>query len=210
MKTNRLRVIAIEHDIEFHEAYRYFFSKYVDFPLVGLFSSVEDALIDFKKTMPDIIITEVCFPGTLGIDGFSNFRKMNPDVKIIIASEENDSRMIKSAFKNGANGFLTKPLTKKRLRNALYSVKYEGAVLSNDIAAKLIAMFHKKSHSFFSKRENQIIEFLCQGATYKFIADQLFVTPSTINFHIQNIYLKLDVNSKSEALEKLRELEYVA
>jgi DNA-binding NarL/FixJ family response regulator len=209
MKINRLRVIAIENDIQFHEAYRYYFSKYADFPLVGLFSSVEDALIDFKETKPDIIITELSLPGTLGIDCFSNFRKMNPDVKIIVASEENDFKMIKRAFKNGANGFLTKPLTKKRLKNALYSVKYDGAVLSNDIAAKLIAMFHQKSYNFFSKRENQIVEFLCQGATYKSIADQLFVTTSTINFHIQNIYLKLDVSSKSEALEKLRELEYV-
>ena len=208
MNTNRLRVIVIENDNQYHEAYRYFFSKYADFLLTGLFSSVEDALIDCKETKPDIIITELSFPGTLGIDGFSDFRKINPKVKIIVVSEENDFKMIKKAFKNGANGFLTKPLTKKRLKNALYSVKYEGAVLSNDIAAKLIAMFQRKTYNFFSKRENQIIEFLCQGATYKTIADQLFVTTSTINFHIQNIYLKLDVNSKSEALEKLRELEY--
>ena len=57
-------------------------------------------------------------------------------------------------------------------------------------------------------RENQIIEYLGQGATYKAIAEKLFVTTSTINFHIQNIYLKLDVNSKSEALKKIREWEY--
>ena len=210
MKTNLLSVIAIENDVQFHEAYRYFFSKYPEFALVGLYSSMEEALSSFKETLPDIIISEVSFPGRLGIDGFAEFRKMNPDVKIIVASEESEFKMIKSAFKNGANGFLTKPLTKKRLKHALYSVKYEGAVLSNDIAAKLIAMFQKKNHSLFSKRENQIIEFLCQGATYKNIADRLFVTTSTINFHIQNIYLKLDVNSKSEALEKLRDLDMVA
>ena len=210
MKTNLLRVIAIENDVQIHEAYRYFFSKYLEFSLVGLYSSVEEAVVSFKETMPDIIITEVSFPGKLGIDSFNEFRRMNPDVKIIVASEENDFRLIKSAFKNGANGFLTKPLTRKRLKHALYAVKYEGAVLSNDIAAKLIAMFQKKNHSLFSKRENQIIDFLCQGATYKSIADQLYVTTSTINFHIQNIYLKLDVNSKSEALEKLRELDMVA
>ncbi len=149
MKTNLLSVIAIENDIQFHEAYRYYFSKYADFPLVGLYNSVDDALINFKETMPDIIITEMPFPGTLGINGFSEFRKMNPDIKIIVASEENDFKMIKRAFKSGVNGFLTKPLTKKRLKNALYSVKYEGAVLSNDIAAKLIATFHQKSYNFF-------------------------------------------------------------
>ncbi len=210
MKTNKLRVIAIDSDPQFHEAYLYFFSKYQDFPLVGLFHSVEEALASYNETNPDIIVTEVSFPGKTGSDDFSQFRELNPDVKIIVASEETDFDIIKKAFKNGANGFLTKPLTKKRLKNALYSVKYEGAVLSNDIAAKLIAMFHRKTSNFFSKRENQIIEYLCQGATYKSIADQLYVTTSTINFHIQNIYLKLDVNSKSEALKKLRELEFSA
>ena len=68
-------------------------------------------------------------------------------------------------------------------------------------------MFQRKSYSAFSKRENQIIDYLCEGETYKTIADKLFVTPSAVNFHIQNIYLKLDVNSKSEALEKLRLLD---
>ena len=69
-------------------------------------------------------------------------------------------------------------------------------------------MFQRKSYASFSDRENQIIDYLGQGATYKTIADNLFVTPSTINFHIQNIYLKLNVNSKSEALSKLREMDY--
>jgi DNA-binding NarL/FixJ family response regulator len=69
-----------------------------------------------------------------------------------------------------------------------------------------VANFHKKSFNFFSERENQIVDYLFKGATYKVIADKLFVTTSTVNFHIQNIYLKLDVNSKSEALTKLEQM----
>ena len=80
--------------------------------------------------------------------------------------------------------------------------------MSHDITKIVISMFQRKSREFFSERENQVIDYLCQGATYKTIADKLFVTASAINFHIQNIYLKLDVNSKSEALIKLQELEY--
>ena len=75
------------------------------------------------------------------------------------------------------------------------------------VAKKIISMYRKKTYEFFSERENQIIEWLSKGATYKEIADQLYVTPSTVNFHIQNIYLKLDVNSKSEALKKIRNMD---
>ena len=125
-----------------------------------------------------------------------------------MVSAENNFEVIKQAFKNGAVGYLTKPITKKRLQDALSAIRFEGAALSNDIAKEIIHAFRRKSYSCFSQRENQIIEYLSQGATYKAIAEKLFVSASTINFHIQNIYLKLDVNSKSEALEKLQQLDY--
>jgi DNA-binding NarL/FixJ family response regulator len=163
-------------------------------------------LKDYDELLPDIIVSEVSMPDVCGIKGIGLFRKKDPDVKIIMISAQNDFEIIKRAFKNQANGFLSKPVTKKRMYNALNSIKFEGATMSNDIVKKVISMFHRKSYQTFSERENQIIDYLCQGATYKLIADKLFVTPSTINFHIQNIYLKLDVNSKSEALVKLKEI----
>ena len=118
-----------------------------------------------------------------------------------------DFDVIKNAFKKGANGYLTKPLTLDKLEHALRSMEKEGAAMSNDIVKKIIHNFHKKTFAFFSERENQIVDYLCQGATYKMIAQKLFVTTSAVNFHIQNIYLKLDVNSKSEALSKLEQLQ---
>ncbi len=207
MKSNILKIIVIDNDRLFHAAYRYYFETYQDYSLQGIYVSVEDALKEYDDLLPDIIVSEVSMPEVCGIQGIRMFRKKDPDVKIIMISAQNDFEIIKKAFKNRANGYLTKPVTKKRLYNALNSIKYEGATMSNDIVKAVISMFHRKSYSNFSERENQIIDYLCQGATYKLIADKLFVTTSTVNFHIQNIYLKLDVNSKSEALTKLQELE---
>lgn len=207
MKTNTLKIIVIDNDLIFHETYKYYFETYSDYSLKGIYSSVAEALLDYDDVMPDIIVSEVALPKISGIEGIELFRKKDKDVKIIMISAQNDFEIIKKAFKNSANGFLSKPLTKKRLRHALNSIKYEGAIMSNDIAKKVISMFQRKSYESFSERENQIIDYLGQGATYKAIADRLFVTPSAINFHIQNIYLKLNVNSKSEALTKLRLLE---
>jgi len=206
MKSNILNIIVIDHDQLFHAAYRYYFETYKDYSLKGIYVSVEEALKDYDELLPDIIVSEVSMPNVCGIQGIGMFRKKDPDVKIIMISAQNGFEIIKRAFKNRANGYLTKPVTRKRLYNALNSIKFEGATMSNDIVKAVISMFHRKSYNTFSERENEIIDYLCQGATYKLIADKLFVTPSTVNFHIQNIYLKLDVNSKSEALVKLKEI----
>lgn len=208
MKTNIPKIIVIDNDLLFHAAYQYYFEKYLDYSLEGLYISVENALAEFDLVKPDIIVSEVKLPEVGGIEGIPLFRKKDPDVKIILISAENDFEIIRSAFQNSANGYLSKPISTKRLHHALDSVKYEGAIISNDIARKVISMFQRKSYDFFSERENQIVDYLCQGATYKMIAEKLFVTPSAVNFHIQNIYLKLNVNSKSEALARLQELEY--
>lgn len=207
MKSNILKIIVLDDDPQFHEAYRYYFETYLDYSLAGIYSSVKEALLDYNAIMPDIIVSEVDIPEMGGIEAIKHFRKIDPEVKIIMLSAQNDIELVKKAFKNRANGYLTKPVTKQRLHHALDSIKFEGAAMSNDIAKKMIAMFHRKSYTSFSTRENQIIDFLCQGGTYKSIAEKLFITTSAVNFHIQNIYLKLNVNSKSEALVKLKELE---
>ena len=211
MKTTTLNVIAIDKNVAFHDTYSYYFQSYFNYNLAGVYASVEEALDEFDWVRPDMIITEARFDeGASGIEGIAHFRERNPEVKIIMVSDENDYDIVKKSFKNGANGYLTKPITKKRLLRALNSIRDEGAALSSDIAKTIISMFQRKTYEIFSERENQIIEFLGQGATYKSIAEKLFVTPSTVNFHIQNIYLKLDVNSKSEALRKLQELDFAS
>ena len=211
METNTLRIIAIDNDKSFRDTYAYYFQSYFNYSLVGIYATVEEALEDFDHTEPDMILSEVDLEnGMDGIDGIRHFKALDPEIKVIMVSRISEFETIKKAFKNEANGFLTKPVTKKRLLRALNSIRDEGAALSSDIAKKIISMFQRKSHRIFSDRENQIIEYLGQGATYKSIAEKLFVTPSTINFHIQNIYLKLDVNSKSEALRKIKELDFAS
>ncbi|MEZ4968156.1 MAG: response regulator transcription factor [Flavobacteriaceae bacterium] len=208
MKSNVLKVIIIDYDLSIHEAYHHYFETYKDYSLERTYVSVQEALLDYDNVLPDIIVSEATLPDSCGIEGIGLFHKKDPEVKIIMMSGQIDFDMVKRAFKNMANGYLSKPIGPESMQHALNEVRYEGATISNEIAKKIISMFQRKSFASFSERENQIIEYLCQGATYKTIADNLFVTTSTVNFHIQNIYLKLNVNSKSEALSKLREMEY--
>jgi DNA-binding NarL/FixJ family response regulator len=207
MDTTTLKVIVIDEDHKFNETYAYYFSTYREYHLAGIYRTVEDALENFEQVRPDIVLSEVSFSGLSGIEGLIEFQKLENSAMVIMVTYEDDFNGIENAFKFGAEGYLTKPISKKALRHALNSIKYEGAAISNDIAKKIISMYRRKTYECFSERENEIIEYLGQGATYKAIADTLFVTTSTINFHIQNIYIKLNVNSKSEALKKIREMD---
>ncbi|GMN09056.1 response regulator transcription factor [Croceitalea sp. MTPC9] len=207
MKTEALKVIVIDGDQNSHQKYESYFETFYDYQLVGTFRSVHDALQNYRKYRPDIVLSEVSLFGISGIEGIQYLHKKDDNVKIILLSPKNDFDIVRKAFKAGANGYLTKPVTKTRILAALNSVRENGAALSHDVARTVVEMFQKKKYEALSKRENQIAEYLGQGATYKSIAEKLYVTPSTVNFHIQNIYLKLNVNSKSAALEKLRMLE---
>ncbi len=207
MKNSNIRIILLEKDTSLHSVYKNHIEDIEGYEVVGSYTSAKDAIKDFKFTKPHIVLSEIDLNDMNGVDAIKLFKKKDWEVKIIMFSEINDFDIIKNAFKKGANGYLTKPLTLDKLEHALRSMEKEGAAMSNDIVKKIISNFHKKTFAFFSERENQIVDFLCQGATYKMIAQKLFVTPSAVNFHIQNIYLKLDVNSKSEALSKLEQLQ---
>lgn len=208
MDSNISKIIVIDNDVTFHNKYQKYFESYLEYSLKGIYISISEALDEYDDLSPDIIFSEVDFAKECGIEGIQHFRKKDPNVKIIMLSAQNDFELVKKAFSNAANGYLTKPVTERTLYNALDSIMSDGATMSNDIISKIVLKFQRKSYDFFSERENQVVEYLSQGATYKTIAEKLFVTASAINFHVQNIYLKLDVNSKSDALRKLQELEY--
>ena len=207
MQKHQTKIVIIDHEEKLHLAYNYFLEENERFTLLGIFKSVNELLSHFGKMNPDIIISETSLPGISGIDGIEFIRKKKKNVKILMVSHQNDFDMVREAFKKGANGYLSKPIGKERFLNALENMEEHGVIMEHDILKKVIGSFQKKSFDSFSKKENQIIELLTQGFTYKMIADKLCVTPSAVNFHIQNIYVKLNVNSKSEALQKLRELE---
>lgn len=207
MKTNPLKIAIIDSDEKLHPLYRFYFSDESRYQLVEMYTSVNKFMCRSAKTDPDIVVSEVNLTGISGIDGISYFNKQSEAPKILMTSQKCDFKIIKEAFKKGADGFLTKPLTKNRFFNALEELHHHGVVLEHDIARKIIHSFQIKTFERFSKKENQIIELLTQGYTYKMIADRLCVTPSAVNFHIQNIYVKLNVNSKAEALKKLQEME---
>ncbi len=99
--STKLKVFVIDPNPRFHETYAYYFSTYPEYELTGIYPSIETALRDFDQEAPDFILSETMLPDLSGVDGICEFRKRNPDVKVIMVSEENDFQIIKKAFKNG-------------------------------------------------------------------------------------------------------------
>ena len=207
MNVSPQKVLVIDNDAAILSKYEEYFEMSENASLVGTFTNLIDVLKMDAESAPDVIISEIHLPFINGLEGLRYLKRIFPKTKVIITSKDKSTDAIRTAFREGAKGYLTKPLTNARLSSAIDTVCRNRTAMSDDVADRVVSMFQRKSYSDFTERENQIIEYLGQGATYKAIAEALFVTPSAVNFHIQNIYLKLNVNSKSEALAKLKMVE---
>lgn len=203
------KIIVIDNDNNLYTVYENYFESYLDYELVGIYATIKEALNAYHITQPQIVFIEIAKPYAASLLAIELIKRHDDAIKIIAISTMKNIDLIKKVFKQGAVGYLTKPLSQRTLYNAMHAISCQGAFISSDVAKEVVQMFNRKSSQHFSERENQVIDLLQEGATYKFIAKKLFVTVSAVNFHIQNIYLKLNVNNKSEALLKLAEMEKV-
>ncbi|GAA4235326.1 hypothetical protein GCM10022291_16890 [Postechiella marina] len=175
-----------------------------------MYNNVHDALKHYEATSPDIIISDISMPGMSGIESIKKFKEKDSSVKIILISVHDEINFVLNSIENKVDGYLTKPISKDGLLHALESVEQGGIPLTPDISKLLVKLVVDKKDDLFSKndlfseREIEILKLFTTGHTYKSMAETLFISHSTVNFHIQNIYSKLDVNNKSDALIKLK------
>ncbi len=124
MNPNISKIIVIDNDLTFHDKYQRYFESYLDYSLNGIHISISEALAEYDYLRPDIIFSEVALTHECGIEGIRRFRKKDPNVKIIMLSAHSDIELVKKAFNNGANGYLSKPVTERTLYNALDSINW--------------------------------------------------------------------------------------
>ena len=162
------------------------------------------------KEEPFIVFLDIGLPGISGIEGVAIINKKFSDTHLVILSGNTDEEIIWQAISKGANGYLLKPVTLEEIKKQIEIVKNGGALISPEIAQILIGRVNnigQKKKSVVSDkltaRENEVIEQLVNGFTYKEIANVLGISVSTVNDHLKNIYSKLGVNSKAELISKI-------
>ena len=156
-------------------------------------------------TMPKLLLMDIDMPGINGIDGVKLIRQHYPAIQIIMFTVFEDDEKIFNSLMAGASGYILKKTPGPKILEALQDVKEGGAPMSPAIAQKVIAMFtgsRKASAQQYklSAREVEILNGLVKGDTYKELAQRLTISVETVRSHLKNVYEKLHVNSKSEAV----------
>lgn len=196
------RVLIVEDDQEIRNSFSLIVNSSQKFLVVNAYSNCEDAIVNLHRDKPEIILMDIELPGLNGIQGTKIIKEKNPQSEIIMVTVYEDSELVFEALKAGASGYITKSANYMELLTALEEIVKGGAPMSSRIARMVIDNFHVNPNSPLTRRETEILQLISEGKTYTQISEELFISKETTKTHIKNIYSKLQVNSKSEAIAK--------
>ena len=172
-----------------------------------IFKDGETALQELASQPVEVGLFDVNLPGMSGIDCIQRLKMLHPKMQMMVLTVYDNTDTIFQALEAGATGYLLKSTPAEKVVEAIREVLDGGSPISSQIARKVIEAFASKAkgNKFFqelSRREQEILEQLRKGFRYKEIADQLFLSIDTVRTHVRNIYEKLQVNSRVDALKK--------
>ncbi|MDX1406612.1 MAG: response regulator transcription factor [Saprospiraceae bacterium] len=166
------------------------------------FASADEALPELQESVPDVILMDFEMPGMDGITGVREIRKLHRDVVILMLTIHDEDDTLFGALCAGANGYLIKGSPSEMILNAIQDAHQGGAPMSPGIAARVVASFRTNAPTELSKREHEVLQLLCEGDSYKEVAEKLFISKHTVRRHIRGIYDKLEVSSRAEMVRK--------
>lgn len=178
-----------------------------DFLCVAAYDNAEGALEGLPALQPDIVLMDINLPGMSGITCIRKLKEKCPYTQFMMFTVYEDSEQIFDALSAGATGYLLKKTPPDRILDALKELHEGGAPMSTHIARKVVNAFQKtpastESGASLSERETQVLQLLSKGYLYKEIAEQLKISTGTVRQHIHKIYEKLQVQNRTEALNK--------
>ncbi len=207
---SKIKISIIEDHTEFRKSLAFLLNSNEKYEC-SAFSNAELFLesILCKQNIPTIIIMDINLPEMDGITCTEYIRKIDPTVLIMICTVYEDDDKIFNALKAGAKGYILKRSPVEHIFNSLEELLQGGSPMSTSIARKVVDSFNKKEKEYktmyhISAREDEILDLLADGLRLKEIASKLFVSVNTIRTHIRHIYEKLEVQSRVEAINKIK------
>ncbi|MEO6149199.1 MAG: response regulator transcription factor [Mucilaginibacter sp.] len=203
--SRNIHVTIIEDDETIRQGYEFLIGNTEGYEVISAYSSYDEAARKIAADKPDVILLDIELPGTNGIEAIPKIKKLLPQCFVLILTVYESEKQIFNALANGASGYLTKNTPSARIIESIREVKEGGGPMSVNIAKLVIRSFQKNHESPLSKRETQILEQIAEGKNRTQIARELFIDPETVRSHVKNIYVKLDVNSRADAIKAARE-----
>lgn len=203
-------VSLIEDDKHYREGLEDLINSSGYFKTLFCYSSAESALPHIIQHPPDIAIIDIKLPGINGVDLILSVKKQAPSIQCMVCSFYDDNEYVFNALHNGASGYILKDSMPQEIIASLRELHDGGAPMSRYIAKKVISAFHDKQQlpklSELSDRENEILQLISTGLVVKEAAAKLNLSSHTVTKHLKNIYIKLHVNNRIEAVNKLNHL----
>src|SRR5215813_11889758 len=205
--TETIRVAIVEDRRELREGLAILINGTEGFRCSGTYRSMEEALERIPHELPDVVLNDIGLPGMSGIEGIRILKERYPQLVILMLTVYDDDDRIFDAICAGASGYLLKKTPPARLLEALREAVAGGAPMSPEVARRVITLFREvrppeRADYELTPHEIRLLGLLADGHNYKTAASQLRVSVNTIAFHVKNIYAKLHVHSKSEAVAK--------
>ncbi|MFA6542309.1 MAG: response regulator transcription factor [Bacteroidota bacterium] len=177
------------------------------FSCIGMYADGEEAVERIPRAIPDVVLMDIDMPKMNGIECIRKLKTVMPSLQIMMLTVFEDDEKIFQSLKAGASGYLLKKTPPVKLLEAIEEVFHGGSPMSGQIARKVIQAFQTPQQKSpqtenLSQREHEILSYLAKGHRYKEIADELFISIETVRTHIRNIYEKLHVRSRTEAVLK--------
>jgi len=207
MNDTKIRVSIVEDTEDIREALRVLINGSRGFECLHVFPDAETALQDLPLIDVDVVLMDINLPGMNGIECMVRLKDRMPQAQFMMCTVYDDDDNIFSALESGATGYMLKRTSPAQILEAIRDLHEGGSPMSSEIARRVVdAMQRKKKPSgqteTLTDREKEILDFLSRGFLYKEIANELFISKETVKKHIHNIYDKLQVQTRTEALNK--------
>ena len=202
----KIDVCIVEDLRDIREGLISIISGYADFNLLGAFETADAAFIALPKLKPEVVIMDINLPGMSGVECVRQLKTIVPQMQFMMFTVFESSEQVFEALEAGASGYLLKRSSPAKIIEAVIELKDGGAPMSTVIARKVVASFQKptlsKETDVLTTREKEILDQLAKGLLYKEIGANLNISTGTVRQHIHNIYEKLHVQNRTEALNK--------